>query len=162
MYSSTNNDSDWLASLRERDQQHDQEIGEQADELGKHIDPIDLLLQIDACTDDNSQIIADGGGFALGAKAHRAEKETWLIFVDGPSAYSLAEFDTFVCHGMGVIVRRPRSCQCACDSVYKGLYRQVHPMHHARFAPSILAALHLRPFRGYPVLAHDGMSAQRN
>ncbi len=44
-----------------------------------------------------------GGGFALGASAARPDSEIWIIYGDGSSAYSLAEFDTFVRHGRGVI-----------------------------------------------------------
>ena len=44
-----------------------------------------------------------GGGFALGARLCRPEAEVWLIWGDGSAAYSLAEFDTFVRHGLGVI-----------------------------------------------------------
>ncbi len=44
-----------------------------------------------------------GGGFALGARLCRPEAEVWLIWGDGSAAYSLAEIDTFVRHGLGVI-----------------------------------------------------------
>lgn len=44
-----------------------------------------------------------GGGFALGAAAVRPDAEVWLLWGDGSSAYSLAEIDTFVRHGMGMI-----------------------------------------------------------
>jgi acetolactate synthase-1/2/3 large subunit len=44
-----------------------------------------------------------GGGFALGAAAVRRGAEVWLLWGDGSSAYSLAEVDTFVRHGMGMI-----------------------------------------------------------
>lgn len=44
-----------------------------------------------------------GGGFALAAAATRPESEIWLLYGDGSAAYSLAEFDTFVRHGMPVI-----------------------------------------------------------
>ncbi len=44
-----------------------------------------------------------GGGFALGAKLSRPESEVWIIWGDGSSAYSLAEFDTFARHGIPVI-----------------------------------------------------------
>ena len=44
-----------------------------------------------------------GGGFALGARLCRPAAEVWLIWGDGSAAYSLAEFDTFVRHGLGVI-----------------------------------------------------------
>ena len=44
-----------------------------------------------------------GGGFALGAALCRPKARVWLIWGDGSSAYSLAEFDTFVRHGLGVI-----------------------------------------------------------
>jgi acetolactate synthase-1/2/3 large subunit len=44
-----------------------------------------------------------GGGYALGAALVRPGKETWLIWGDGSSAYSLAEFDTYVRHGCAPI-----------------------------------------------------------
>jgi acetolactate synthase-1/2/3 large subunit len=44
-----------------------------------------------------------GGGFAVGAASVRPKAEVWLIWGDGSSAYSLAEFDTFVRHGMAPI-----------------------------------------------------------
>jgi len=44
-----------------------------------------------------------GGGFALGAKLCRPDNDVWLIWGDGSSGYSVAEFDTFKRHGLGVI-----------------------------------------------------------
>lgn len=44
-----------------------------------------------------------GGGFALGAKLIRPEVEVWIIWGDGSSAYSLAEFDTYSRLGVPVI-----------------------------------------------------------
>ncbi len=44
-----------------------------------------------------------GGGFALGASFSRPQAEIWLIWGDGSSAYSLAEIDTFVRHGRGMV-----------------------------------------------------------
>jgi acetolactate synthase-1/2/3 large subunit len=44
-----------------------------------------------------------GGGFATGAALCRPGSEVWLIYGDGSSAYSLAEFDTFVRHGLAPI-----------------------------------------------------------
>ncbi len=44
-----------------------------------------------------------GAGFALGAKLCRPEAEVWIIYGDGSAGYSLAEFDTFVRHGLPVI-----------------------------------------------------------
>lgn len=44
-----------------------------------------------------------GGGFAMGAALARPSAETWLIYGDGSSAYSLAEFDTYVRHGLAPI-----------------------------------------------------------
>jgi acetolactate synthase-like protein len=44
-----------------------------------------------------------GAGFALGAKLHRPEAEVWILYGDGAAAYSLAEFDSFVRHGLPVI-----------------------------------------------------------
>jgi acetolactate synthase-1/2/3 large subunit len=44
-----------------------------------------------------------GGGFAIGAALARPNAETWLIYGDGSSAYSLAEFDTMARHDLPVI-----------------------------------------------------------
>lgn len=44
-----------------------------------------------------------GAGFALGAKLTRPEAEVWILYGDGSAGYSLAEFDTFVRHGVPVI-----------------------------------------------------------
>ncbi|NJK32825.1 MAG: thiamine pyrophosphate-binding protein, partial [Deltaproteobacteria bacterium] len=44
-----------------------------------------------------------GGGFALAAAKVRPDAEVWLIYGDGSSAYSLAEFDTYVRHGLAPI-----------------------------------------------------------
>ena len=44
-----------------------------------------------------------GAGFALAAALVRPEAEIWLLYGDGSSGYSIAEFDTFVRHGLGVI-----------------------------------------------------------
>jgi acetolactate synthase-1/2/3 large subunit len=44
-----------------------------------------------------------GGGFALGAKLARPGSEVWLLYGDGSAAFSLAEIDTFVRHGLPVI-----------------------------------------------------------
>jgi acetolactate synthase-1/2/3 large subunit len=44
-----------------------------------------------------------GGGFAVGAATVRQGDEIWLIYGDGSCAYSLAEFDTCVRHGLAPI-----------------------------------------------------------
>ncbi len=44
-----------------------------------------------------------GAGFGLAAALSRPEAETWILFGDGAVGYSLAEFDTFVRHGIPVI-----------------------------------------------------------
>ncbi len=44
-----------------------------------------------------------GGGFAVGASLVNPGKEVWLIYGDGSSAYSLAEMDTCVRHGLAPI-----------------------------------------------------------
>jgi acetolactate synthase-1/2/3 large subunit len=44
-----------------------------------------------------------GGGFALAAALARPGAQVWLIYGDGSSAYSLAEFDTFARHGLAPI-----------------------------------------------------------
>lgn len=44
-----------------------------------------------------------GGGFAVGAASVRPDAEVWLLYGDGSSAYSLAEFDTYVRLGLAPI-----------------------------------------------------------
>ncbi len=44
-----------------------------------------------------------GGGFTVGAALARPDAEVWLIWGDGSSAYSLAEFDTCIRHGLAPI-----------------------------------------------------------
>jgi len=44
-----------------------------------------------------------GGGFALGAASARPDAEIWIFYGDGSSAYSLAEFDTYVRSGFAPI-----------------------------------------------------------
>jgi acetolactate synthase-1/2/3 large subunit len=44
-----------------------------------------------------------GGGFTVGAAALQPKRETWLLWGDGSSAYSLAELDTCVRHGLAPI-----------------------------------------------------------
>jgi len=44
-----------------------------------------------------------GGGFALGAAMVRPGREVWLVWGDGSSAYTLAEFDSYVRHGVAPI-----------------------------------------------------------
>ncbi|MBL8921248.1 MAG: thiamine pyrophosphate-binding protein [Myxococcaceae bacterium] len=44
-----------------------------------------------------------GGGFAVGAATVRPNAEVWIIYGDGSSAYSLAEFDSYARHGYAPI-----------------------------------------------------------
>ncbi len=44
-----------------------------------------------------------GGGFAIGASLVRPGNEVWLIYGDGSCAYSLAEMDTCIRHGLAPI-----------------------------------------------------------
>ncbi|TNE88882.1 MAG: thiamine pyrophosphate-binding protein [Deltaproteobacteria bacterium] len=43
-----------------------------------------------------------GAGFALGAKLVRPEADVWLVYGDGSAGFTIAEFDTFVRHGVAV------------------------------------------------------------
>lgn len=44
-----------------------------------------------------------GGGFAIGAQVVHPQREVWLLWGDGSSAYTLAELDTCVRHGLSPI-----------------------------------------------------------
>ncbi len=44
-----------------------------------------------------------GGGFAVGAASVRPDDEIWLLYGDGSSGYSIAEFDTYIRMGFAPI-----------------------------------------------------------
>jgi acetolactate synthase-1/2/3 large subunit len=44
-----------------------------------------------------------GAGFALGAKLVRPDADVWVLYGDGSVGFSIAEFDTFVRHGVNVL-----------------------------------------------------------
>jgi acetolactate synthase-like protein len=44
-----------------------------------------------------------GAGFALGARLVRPTADVWIVYGDGSVGYSLAEADSFVRHGLGVV-----------------------------------------------------------
>ncbi|MEM9194844.1 MAG: thiamine pyrophosphate-binding protein [Myxococcota bacterium] len=61
-----------------------------------------------------------GGGFAVGAACVRPDAEVWIIWGDGSSAYSIAEFDTCARHGLapiGVVGTDASWAQIARDQV---------------------------------------------
>ncbi len=126
--------SEWLASLRERDEQRNRQIAEQAEAETEYVNPIHLCREVETLLPADSVLVVDGGdfvatasyvvspraplswldpgafgtlgvggGFAMGAKLCRPEAEVWLLYGDGSAAYSLAEFDTYVRHGLPVI-----------------------------------------------------------
>ena len=45
-----------------------------------------------------------GGGFALAARLARPDADVWLLYGDGAAGFSIAEIDTFVRHGLGVVI----------------------------------------------------------
>ncbi len=125
---------EWIASLKERDAEREEEIDAQAAAETEHVNPIHLCREIDRALDEDSVLVADGGdfvatasytvkprgplrwldpgvfgtlgvggGFALAAKLARPDSEVWLLYGDGSAAFSLAEFDTYVRHGLPVI-----------------------------------------------------------
>ncbi len=125
---------EWFGSVRQREQERDDEIARQARTDGDLVDPIHLFRRLEDKMADDSVIVADGGdfvataayilrprsplswldpgvfgtlgvggGFAVGAAAVRPGAEVWIIWGDGSCAYSLAEFDTCVRHGLAPI-----------------------------------------------------------
>lgn len=124
----------WFETLRQREQERDQEILASARPQSELVDPVHLFLKIEEKISDNSVLIVDGGdfvatgsyivrprkplrwldpgvfgtlgvggGFAIGAASVLPEAEIWLFYGDGSSAYSLAEFDTYVRSGFAPI-----------------------------------------------------------
>jgi acetolactate synthase-1/2/3 large subunit len=126
--------SGWFETLRARERQRDQEIGQQASAPTDLVNPLQLFLRLEEKMADDAVLVVDGGdfvatasyilrprkplswldpgvfgtlgvggGFAVGASLVRPGKEVWLIYGDGSSAYSLAEMDTSVRHGLSPI-----------------------------------------------------------
>jgi acetolactate synthase-1/2/3 large subunit len=123
----------WFETLRGRERARDAEIAAKAAPKGELVDPIHFFLRLEEHMAPDAALVVDGGdfvatasyivrpraplawldpgvfgtlgvggGYALGASLVRG-KETWLIWGDGSSAYSLAEFDTYVRHGVAPI-----------------------------------------------------------
>jgi len=126
--------SEWIDTLRARDQVREAEIDAQAAARGEHVNPLAFFRTLESEAGDNAVFVADGGdfvatasyvlhprgplswldpgafgtlgvgaGFALGAALARPDREVWIVFGDGACGWSLAEFDTFVRHGVPVI-----------------------------------------------------------
>ena len=124
----------WLATLRDREQARDRDIASKAAAQGELIDPLHFFARLEEAMADDAVLVVDGGdfvatasyivrpraplswldpgvfgtlgvggGFALGASLVRPGREVWLIWGDGSSAYTLAEFDTYVRHGVAPI-----------------------------------------------------------
>jgi acetolactate synthase-1/2/3 large subunit len=126
-----------------------------------------------------------GAGFALGAKLCRPDAEVWVLWGDGAFAYSLAEYDTFVRHGvpiLGIIGNDAAWMQIARDQVpilgddvacmlapsdYEravvGLGARGYALRTAADIPATLAAARAALADGRPVLvnAHIGRSEFR-
>jgi thiamine pyrophosphate-dependent acetolactate synthase large subunit-like protein len=126
--------SEWLATLRGRDEEREREIAAKEQANGELVDPIYLLRAVESSLADASVLVGDGGdfvatasyilspraplawldpgvfgtlgvgaGFALAAKLVHPERDVWLLWGDGSAGYGLAEIDTFVRHGVGVL-----------------------------------------------------------
>jgi len=126
-----------------------------------------------------------GAGFALGAKLCRPDHEVWVLWGDGAFAYSLAEYDTFVRHGLpilGVIGNDAAWMQIARDQVpilgddvgcmlapseydrsVEGLGGRGFALRQAPDIPTTLAAARQAVAEGAPVVvnAHIGRSEFR-
>jgi acetolactate synthase-1/2/3 large subunit len=126
--------TDWIATLRDREQARDKEIESKVSAIGELVDPIHFFSRLEDAMADDAVLVVDGGdfvatasyivrpraplswldpgvfgtlgvggGFALGAALVRPGREVWLVWGDGSSAYTLAEFDTYVRHGVAPI-----------------------------------------------------------
>jgi acetolactate synthase-like protein len=126
--------SEWIGTLREREQARDKEIAGKVAAAGDLVDPIHFFTRLEDAMADDAVLVVDGGdfvatasyivrpraplswldpgvfgtlgvggGFALGAALVRPGREVWLVWGDGSSAYTLAEFDTYVRHGVAPI-----------------------------------------------------------
>lgn len=58
---------EWLAALRQRDEERESNIAERATLETEHINPLHLCREIDKALDDDSVVVADGGDFVATA-----------------------------------------------------------------------------------------------
>ena len=131
---STGDWTEWMGTLRAREEARDAEIAKQEPASASRVGPIRFFRELEEKLADDAILVADGGdfvgtaayilrprgplswldpgvygtlgvggGFAAGAAACRPGSEVWILWGDGSSAYSLAEFDTFVRHGFAPI-----------------------------------------------------------
>ena len=71
----------WLEGLRERDQQREVDIDEQAARPSELINPLKLCREIDKALGDESIIVADGGDF-VGTAAYTVRPRAPLSWMD--------------------------------------------------------------------------------
>jgi acetolactate synthase-1/2/3 large subunit len=72
--------SGWIATLRERDDERETEIDQQAQVSGDHVNPIALFRALEREAGDNAILVADGGDFVATASyvMHPRAPLTWL------------------------------------------------------------------------------------
>ncbi len=58
---------DWIAALRERDQQREAEIEVQAAQAGEHVNPVGFFRALERAAGENAVFVADGGDFVATA-----------------------------------------------------------------------------------------------
>lgn len=115
----------WLEQLHARDDERHAQIRAEARRPTAYVNPLHICHEIDEMLGDNTILVADGGDFVAaasyifrprrpltwldpgpfgkpGAKPARPDTDVWILFGDGSAGYSLAEFDTFVRHGVPV------------------------------------------------------------
>lgn len=70
----------WLAQLRARDQEREQEIDTQAAEQGEFVNPVALFRALEKVAGDNALLVADGGDFVATASyvMHPRTPLSWL------------------------------------------------------------------------------------
>ena len=84
-----------------------------------------------------------GGGFAVGAAFARPDAEVWLIWGDGSSAYSLAEFDTCIRHGLAPIA------VIGTDAAWAQIAREQTEILHDDVATTLLRTEYHKIAQGY-------------
>jgi acetolactate synthase-like protein len=90
-----------------------------------------------------------GGGFAIGAKLARPDAEVWLLWGDGSSGYSLAEFDTMARFGIPIIA------VIGNDAAWNQIEREQVPMFQRDSACALAYCKYEDVARGY---GGDGIS----
>merc|ERR1712226_1569341 len=86
----------WAKDLKLREKEKEDKHVEKGQlDVDRYLNPLSILHKVEQKLSDNAILVADGAGFAIGAKAANPDAEIWIIYGDGSLGYSIIEYDTY-------------------------------------------------------------------